>query len=105
MIWTARRRQAQLEQELSRVREEVQSISRTLSNAVYPPDQPHATQELEQVKHDLRTPLTSILGFCALLQRTAQGLSPKQERLLGGIDAGARQMLEMVGSAAGKPRH
>ena len=55
---------------------------------------------LQKVNHDLRTHLTSILGFCALLRRTSNELSPKQAQMLENINRGARQMLEVVGATA-----
>jgi signal transduction histidine kinase len=49
---------------------------------------------LAQMKHDLKSPLTSVLGFCDLLKSTS--LPAKQERFLNNIDQGAHQILAIL---------
>lgn len=92
----AKRKQVLLLREIDSANEQLRAIACRLETlpAKTAPD------EKTRVRHDLMTPLTSVMGFCALLRQTSSELSPKQERMLKNIDESARQMLEVVGATS-----
>jgi signal transduction histidine kinase len=51
---------------------------------------------LQNVRHDLKTPITSILGFSALLSETQ--LDARSQRFCQAIQMGARQLLQVAES-------
>ena len=51
---------------------------------------------LATMSHELRTPLNSILGFAQLLERESDGLTSRQQRLVGNIVAGGTTLLALV---------
>lgn len=55
----------------------------------------HKTEFLANVNHELRTPLSSILGFAALLEERT-GLEPRQIRYVRNIRAAGDQLLGLV---------
>jgi signal transduction histidine kinase len=48
------------------------------------------------VSHDLRTPLSALLGFSVLLQQTVQTLSPRERAWLEGIQQAAEHMTHLI---------
>ena len=53
--------------------------------------------ELERLRHDLRTPLSTVIGFGLLLQRSAEGaLNPEQALYLRKLNQGCQQLLAVV---------
>src|SRR5712691_8967626 len=92
MVWHARRRQAamlQTEQALERERDAVERLQAM--------DEVKNTF-LQAVSHDLRTPLTAILGFALSLQKEEElGLSADDRRELAGrLAANARRLNRLV---------
>ncbi len=61
---------------------------------------PKEGEEIRQLGHDLRTPLTSMSGAVELLQSGRLGaLTPEQERLLGMLQQGMQMMLTLIEDA------
>ena len=61
-----------------------------------------AGDELRQLVHDLRTPLTLVEGFSDLLLRRGAELAPEQrEEYVQRIAAAARELRALVDRAAG----
>ena len=92
MVWHARRRQAamqQTEQALERERDAVERLQAM--------DEVKNTF-LQAVSHDLRTPLSAILGFSLTLQREEElGLSAEdRQELAGRLAANARRLNRLV---------
>jgi signal transduction histidine kinase len=92
MVWHARRRQAAMretEQALERERDAVERLQAM--------DEVKNTF-LQAVSHDLRTPLTAILGFALSLQKEEElGLSAEDRRELAGrLAANARRLNRLV---------
>jgi signal transduction histidine kinase len=92
MVWHARRRQAamqQTEQALERERDAVERLQAM--------DEVKNTF-LQAVSHDLRTPLTAILGFALSLQKEEElGLTAEDRRELAGrLAANARRLNRLV---------
>jgi signal transduction histidine kinase/CheY-like chemotaxis protein/streptogramin lyase len=55
------------------------------------------TQFLAHMGHEIRTPMTGLLGMAELLQRTA--LDPRQQSYVGGIRTSGEHMLRLVNDA------
>ncbi len=61
---------------------------------------PKEGEEIRQLGHDLRTPLTSMYGAVELLQTGRMGrLSSEQSRLLGLLQEGLERMLSLIDEA------
>jgi two-component system OmpR family sensor kinase len=92
MVWHARRRQSamqQTEQALERERDAVERL-RAMDEV--------KNTFLQAVSHDLRTPLTAILGFALSLQKEEElGLTAEDRRELAGrLAANARRLNRLV---------
>jgi signal transduction histidine kinase len=62
-----------------------------------PPGEESARDAVSRLVHDLRTPLTLVLGFSDLLVRRGDELTPEQrEEYLGRIDNAARDMRSIL---------
>lgn len=62
-----------------------------------PPGEETAAEAISRLVHDLRTPLTLVLGFSDLLVRRGDELTPEQrEEYLGRIDNAARDMRSIL---------
>lgn len=62
--------------------------------------QPKEGEEIRQLAHDLRTPLTSMSGAVELLHAGRMGkLNPEQDRLLGMLQKGIDMMLTLIDKA------
>lgn len=51
---------------------------------------------LARINHEIRNPLTAILGYCELMQMESQNNSSDQEILASGLMASSRHLLELV---------
>lgn len=91
-----RRKEALLRREIETLAEQLRSLSSQLENQATHGE----SAEVVRMRHDVLTPLNTVMGFCALLRETSSGWSPKQERMLHNINDGARQILELVDVAS-----
>lgn len=56
-----------------------------------------ADERLVRLVHDLRTPLTVITGFCELLERQKDSLTPDQrDQYVERVSVAAREMREIL---------
>ena len=92
MVWHARRRQAAMKQTEEALRRETDAVERLRAM-----DEVKNTF-LQAVSHDLRTPLTAILGFALTLQKEGElGLTPEErQELAGRLAANARRLNRLV---------
>jgi len=58
--------------------------------------QPAAPDDMRRLKHDLKSPLTSILCFCSLLKQTSADLTPKQVDYLAKIQGSVNGILVLL---------
>lgn len=65
------------------------------------------SQFLSMVSHELKTPLTAIIGSVSLIRRAEALTPPERDELLEAVDRQARRLSEMVEQllAAGSPRN
>lgn len=60
-------------------------------------DAPDADERLARLVHDLRTPLTIVLGFSEMLRRRGEDLQPEQRaEYVARIDDAARDLKRLV---------
>jgi signal transduction histidine kinase len=92
MVWHARRRQAAMKQTEEALRRETDAVERLRAM-----DEVKNTF-LQAVSHDLRTPLTAILGFALTLQKEGElGLKlEERQELAGRLAANARRLNRLV---------
>lgn len=65
-----------------------------------------AAERISRLRHDLKTPLTSILGFSNLLQESAkENLGPKQQRFVDFIQTGANQLVSLIEAIGTTEQH
>jgi signal transduction histidine kinase len=60
-----------------------------------PSDAPRE-EHLSRLKHDVKSPLTSILCFCSLLRHNPAGLTAKQSDYIGQIESSANAILVLL---------
>jgi signal transduction histidine kinase len=58
---------------------------------------PSTPSDLERLRHDLMTPLSTVIGFGMLLERTApESMSPEQALYVRNLNRGAQQLLALI---------
>ncbi|MBQ6696736.1 MAG: HAMP domain-containing histidine kinase [Lachnospiraceae bacterium] len=82
-----------MEKLLREINENLESIRRTKRS--YEKQEKEFQKEIENISHDLRTPLTAIIGYLEMMQQ--EELSPENQKNLEIVSNRAKSMQELIG--------